>query len=499
VGVSYSHTAATDASAVTNSTTWSEETEVSRTFASDQSNVTLGITMPDNVVGISGIESSRDGSTWSSVSPSSWSLEGTDLSVDVGDVSANESVSIRAVGDKTRIRSGGIDVLEPTAEGNDLSTKMQITDAAGTEPVAIEVSETAVSDQIHMVASSEWSAAEYHTTTADGSETLFLPNAVAGSTATIETAPIKADPKTGDVSVSVDNRSEPRFTVEPGSVSGDSVEIAFLDTTSGVYYELYSVDEQRQVDLDQASSPVYLSTDDRSSTYLIRETEPPDASIVGAGVSGGGGLSSALLLLAGLVGVGGTAIVSNRLGLGRRVTIPVAIVAAIGIAELGTSASVLSTLSNDLIRGSSTSLVAGIATAGGLVGAWLLDSRTGISIPSWLYAAIGLGGSAWLGSSILGEAGSSIVAIVVGGGILAALWGASRRFSIPRWLLGIVGAGTVLFMIRTVAPGLLEGLVAAVADGATRIAPLVVLGVLAVVIVWLRRRGDSTSIVVRGD
>jgi hypothetical protein len=181
------------------------------------------------------------------------------------------------------------------------------------------------------------------------------------------------------------------------------------------------------------------------------------------------------------------------------VTIPVAIVAAIGIAELGTSASVLTILSNDLIRSSSTSLVAGIATAGGLVGAWLLDSRTGISIPSWLYAAIGLGGSAWLASSILGEAGSSIVAIVVGGGVLAALWGASRRWSIPRWLLGIVGAGTVLFMIRTVAPGLLEGLVAAIADGATRIAPLVVLGVLAVVIVWLRRRGDSTSIVVRGD
>jgi hypothetical protein len=502
VGVSYSHTASTVAiNETVNSSTWSEDVEVSRTFASDQSNVELGIGMPDNVVGVAEIEERRDGGNWSSVSSDRYTLDGTDLTVSMGDVAASESVEVRAVGDKTRVQAGAIEVLDPTLEGADLSTRMRVSDAAGTDPVAIEVSETAVGNRIHMVESAEWTSSAYHESTADGTETLYLPSAVAGANATIETAPLEVNPQSGDAETSIVNRSANRIKVEPGSSSGDELEIAYLDTESGQYYELYSVTEDRRVDIDQAESPAYFTTDDRSSTYLIQLTDPPGSSFVVAGDSGGGGgLPGALLLLAGIAGVGAVGLVSQRFGLGRRVTIPAAIVAAIGIAELGSSTSVLTILSNDLIRTSSTELIAAIATVGGLAGAWLLDRRTGIDVPTWLYGAIGIGGSAWLATSALGDAGSSVAALLVGGGLLVGLWAARRRFGLPWWLVAPVGLGALIFMLDSIAPGVLDELVVGpLSSGVGRIAPLVVIGGIIVLIVWLRRRGDSTEITLEVD
>lgn len=495
VGISYSHTASTVAvnESVT-STTWSEEVEVSRTFASDQSDVELRIGMPDNVVGVAEIEERRDGGEWSSVDSEDYELDGTDLEVSMGDVAAEESVDVRATGDKIRMESGSIEVVEPTIEGADLSTRMRVTDAAGDDPVGIEVSETKAGDQIHMVDSADWTPSEYHLSEASGREILYLPAAVEDAEVTVATAPLSVAPETGEATTEIDNRSEMRFSIGPGSSSGDELEIGYYGTVSGEWYELYSVTEDRQMDVDQASSPVFFSTDDRESTYLITVTDAPGSSVIAGGSSSGGGLPPALLLLAGIVGVGGVGIVSQRMGMGRRVTIPAAVVATIGIAELATPTSLLGTLSNDLIRSSSTSLVAALATAGGLAGTWLVDRRTDRDMPTWLYGAVGVGGAAWLSTSALGEAGTSVVGILVGGSILVGLWGASRRWELPRWLLAIIGSGATLFMLRSVAPGVLEGLVDAISDGAREIAPLVVLGVLIVVGIWIRRRDSGDEI-----
>jgi hypothetical protein len=497
VGVSYSHTASTVAlNETVESTTWSENVSLSRTFASDQSGVVLKVGMPDNVVGIDGIETRRDGGTWSSVSSGNYTLNGTDLTVDMGDVAANETVEVRADGDKTKVTSGAIKVVDPTLEGNELATRMRVTDAAGTDPVKIEVSETVQSDRIHMVGSAEWESSEYHVSEADGTETLVLPDAVADSEATISTAPIGASPETGDVRVSIVNQSANRFSIEPGSSSGDSVEIAYYDTESGKYYELYSETEERQIDVDQAESPVYFSVDDREATYTIGITDAPGTSvIVGGGDDGGGGLPAALLLLAGILGVGAVGVVTERTSLDRRLTLVAGGIAVLGIAELSTSASVLGTLSNDLIRGSSSELIAAIATAGGLGGAWLLERRSSFDVPTWIYGAIGVGGTAWIATAALGDVGSSIAGIVVGGAVLVGLWGASRRWDLPRWLVGVVAVATAIFIVESVLPGLLEELVVGpLSSGARRIAPLVVLGVLIVVGIWIRRRGDDSNV-----
>ena len=400
VGVEYTHDADVIESASISSGTWRESAQVNRTWVSDRDSVSMRVPMPSNVVQVGGAEIQRNGTGWSDVSSSNLSLNGTDLVVDVGSVSEAESIDIRANGSKIQETEGDIKVTEPTIEGNKLDTRIRV-DSQGTDGlVEIDVSETVRGDSLQYVDSADWIADERAHFSADGTQKLQMRDSTVGAKANISEHPMDVSPEMGEVLVSLENSSETRFTLEPGESKGDIVEIVYRDTESGVTYQLYDVDNNRVVDEETANSPVSFTTDD-SGTYVIRTSSGSGSGSLSAGVTTGSSSPIPLALLSvGLLGVLGSALVARRFGLGRLPVLLVSGVAILGIAELATPNSLLGTISSDLLFGSSQPLVSIVAGTGILLGLVYLQWRTDREIPAPLLIAVGFGTSIWMVESI---------------------------------------------------------------------------------------------------
>jgi hypothetical protein len=484
VGVDYSHDAATSASASIQSSTWQEDVEITRSFASDQQNVEATIPLPDNVVDVGSVEMARDGGGWTSVPESDYSHDG-DLQVSVGDVAVNESVSVRTTASKVRMQSGEVRVLDPTTEGNDLSTTVEIVDDAGSDPVVVDVSETVSSDRSHVVTSSEWPASDSVRYQSDGTQELRLPDAVGGSNATIATAPFDVEPRTGDAVLRVDNQTEPRVTIEPGSTTGDELSLTWFGGESSEYYELYDVDNNRQIDTGQANSPVTFDLSDGSTTYTIQGWEPPSSVVGIAGGDGGSGAGPPLLLLVSLLGVVGSVVIGRRLGIGWLPVPAVVVIVLIG-GELTTSRSLLATISGDLLRGSSGPLLAIVAAVLGVGLLWIVDSRTRRDIPTAAFAIPAVAGLGWLVSEVVSGVPEPLIALGGGVGVVIGVLAIDRgtSISVPRSVLAGAGLLSAGWTIETIAPGTLTRPLEA---GIAEVAPLLALAAVAVVILWIRR------------
>ena len=85
VGVEYSHGAETTTEATVQETTWSQTTNVSNTWPSARSNATATLPMNDRVVDVRNVEVRYNGTTWQTVSEGDYSLNGTDLTVHLGE------------------------------------------------------------------------------------------------------------------------------------------------------------------------------------------------------------------------------------------------------------------------------------------------------------------------------------------------------------------------------------------------------------------------------
>ncbi|WP_181691551.1 hypothetical protein [Natronomonas sp. LN261] len=484
VGVSYQHDAATSASASIQSSTWQEDVDITRSFASDQQNVEATIPLPDNVVDVGSVEMARDGGGWTSVPESDYSHDG-DLQVSVGDVAVNESVSVRTTASKVRMQSGEVRVLDPTTEGNDLSTTVEIVDDAGSDPVVVDVSETVSSDRSHVVTSSEWTASDSVRYQSDGTQELRLPDAVGGSNATIATAPFDVEPRTGDAVLRVENQTEPRVTIEPGSTTGDELSLTWFGGESSEYYELYDVDNNRQIDTGQANSPVTFDLSDGSTTYTIQGWEPPSSVVGIAGGDGGSGAGPPLLLLVSLLGVVGSVVIGRRLGIGWLPVPAVVVIVLIG-GELTTSRSLLATISGDLLRGSSGPLLAIVAAVLGVGLLWIVDSRTRRDIPTAAFAIPAVAGLGWLVSEVVSGVPEPLIALGGGVGVVIGVLAIDRgtSISVPRSVLAGAGLLSAGWTIETIAPGTLTRPLEA---GIAEVAPLLALAAVAVVILWIRR------------
>jgi len=284
VDLDYSHDSAGPVQTTTlDSTTWDEFYNVSNTYGSDVSNTVVTLPFSSKVVDIDEVEMRTNGGSWQSAN--SWDLSGGNLGVNIGAVSAGDTVDVRGRGRKVDIENGQIDVTKPTVEGDRLSTEFEIVNAD--TGFGIDVGGTTEGSKLHYLDTSSWDRSE--TTEFGDSQTVRMPNAPTGGTATMTTAPIEVDVLAGDVQVEWAEdatNTEPRFHVTPDEREGDTVSYAFTGGIDGTEYSLYSETEGIVRDSGTANSPVWFEDDDSKETFQIL-TE--GSSSIETGDGGGGG------------------------------------------------------------------------------------------------------------------------------------------------------------------------------------------------------------------
>ncbi|QCC47538.1 hypothetical protein DV707_07605 [Halobellus limi] len=336
MGVEYRHDTVANQSVDYTGEKWSERYNVSKTYQSDRANATVTIPFEGTVVDVRDFEYRINDSSWSDVPK--WSMTGTTLEAEIGDVEAGATLDVRANGSKVVVHNGAIEVTEPTVMGSKLSSGIEIT--SHSSDFHIEVSDSTGADRINYLANESWSSSDYaHVTNGGDDQSIYAPNAGAGSTATARVAPIDVEPQT-DAKVSIIDADRPEFKIEPGSTTGDSMKIRYYDTTSGSTYALKSkTRDGYKVDSDTAESPAIFDLgDDDSEVFYIELVEQTTGSSGGGG--GGGGvpvptksgapLSNPLLLIpiAGVVVFGG-AVGASKTGVGRWAVVAIAVVAAL--------------------------------------------------------------------------------------------------------------------------------------------------------------------------
>ena len=292
VTLDYSHGAETTTEATVEETTWSQTTTVANTWASARSNATVTVPMNDRVVDVRSVEVRRNGTTWDPLAADRYELNGTDLTAELGDIAEGSMVEVRATGSKVRVRDGLITVLEPTTSSDQLDTRVRI-DAAGPN-FGLSVDETVFSDRVHYADNSTWGPQTGSTMiTAQGDQTLAIPNATVGAETTVRTWPVEVAPVTGQATVTdlAGDQSEPGITVRGDGNS--NIDYTFPNAADGKPYILWSQTNEIVRDEGLASSPITL-TDDNSDETLVFRVDDGSASGSGSGSGptgsvGGGG------------------------------------------------------------------------------------------------------------------------------------------------------------------------------------------------------------------
>lgn len=283
VGLAYSHTSRDDVSVSYRGETWSERYEVSRTWGSANQNATLRIPFAGNVVRNRALTVYRNGTE----TPPTWSrYRNTTLEVGLGDLKPGTTTRIVANGSKVVVENGAIRVTDPTTAGNALNTSFEV--ISKSEGFRIDVSGTESADWVHYLANASWQNANASTRIANGGsdQYLRLPNAPEGGTARARTLALSADPQ-NDVEVEVEDPTDPRFRIAPGEVAGDSLDLAYYDTESGVTYELVSETYDRIESSDTADSPARFSLDSDAANLLSISVADSGGTVSPS--SGGGG------------------------------------------------------------------------------------------------------------------------------------------------------------------------------------------------------------------
>jgi hypothetical protein len=277
----YSHGAEASTTATVSESTWSSNATVSRTWPSEQSNATATLPMNERVVDVRNIEIRFNGTTWDQLAENEYRMNGTEIVVDLGTVSAGTVTDIRATGSKARVEDGSITVLEPTTNSSkSLETRVRV-DEAGPN-FSINVDSTALSERVHYQESSTWESAGETVITAEGSQRLKLPNAAPGGETTVRTYPVKVSAARDKVTVAgvTGDRSSPGLKVRGNGYA--DVDYTFVDAKDATPYILYSTTKDIVRDEGLASSPITL-TDDNSDETLVFRIDDGTASGSGSG------------------------------------------------------------------------------------------------------------------------------------------------------------------------------------------------------------------------
>jgi hypothetical protein len=289
VGFEYSHDATSRQSVEYAAEHWSERYNVSKTYASAQTDATLTIPFQGNVLGVRSIETRSNNSNWQSVPESDYKFDNTTLTVSFGNVSADEEVAVRATATKVQVGNGEIQVLNPSKESGDLATRVEVVDKQSED---FHISYAGTSGQIYYTENESWSDVEsYHFADSSGHKRVYAPNAQTGSTFHVHDYPVTARPLSGDVHITDvgENETEPAFNVTYGNQnSGDEVEYTFQNASDGTDYVLYSQTKGLVRDSGTASSPLTLTDDDSPETLIFLIDDGDDGGDSGSGDSGTG-------------------------------------------------------------------------------------------------------------------------------------------------------------------------------------------------------------------
>ncbi len=327
---SLNHSAAVNQSVSYEAEAWSERYNVSRTW--DSATTDASVTIPfasSRVVAVRSVEYRVNGGSWSSLE--TYSMDGTTLTAQLGDVSEGDTIDVRANGTKVRVENGAITVLDPTVAGNSLDTAVEITNHSSS--FGIGVGGTSEGKWVHKTANESWTAPEtFVTIDASGGQTIRAPGASAGSTMNVRTVPLEVTPDAGQLNLTLKESSkELTFDVEPTS-SVSEVTYRYHDTISGERYVLYSETHGVARDSEIAQSPVSLLGGSYTETLSIILDSGSSSS---SGTSGGGGFGGAigptssanplLVLVIGVAAIAGTAYVARRTG------VPMSVVGGTGL------------------------------------------------------------------------------------------------------------------------------------------------------------------------
>lgn len=390
VGFDYAH----DASGATKSvdveaTSWTEQFNVSNTYPSAVENARATLTFDEDVAEIRSAEYRVDGGEWQSAD--STDLNGTDLEVQLGNVDADTTVTVRATGHKVRSYDGDVSILEPTVEGDELATEVEISELRPDTLFGLRVDGTSLGDRVHYASDESWTGAgAYAEISSSGTQILRAPDANNGSTMTVSSAPLSVSSSNGGIEVDVQDADEPRFSLRKGNTTGaDRVEVTFYDTLDGERYVLWSETEEREVDAQRANSPVTFVTNGDSETYTIRQM---DAGSNPDGPAGPTGVQDTIPLVVAFGGVGvvlvGTTLVGRRFDVGGEllpVTATTLAVIAVHVLSPGRSPVV-----RLLELGATTEIGAIVAAPLLLLALWQLDRRTAGNIPTPVYILLGI-------------------------------------------------------------------------------------------------------------
>jgi hypothetical protein len=321
VGLDYSHRAAYNKTVSYSGETFSERYNISHSFSSDRSNVTATIPFASSsVVAIRSVETRVGSGAWVDVAPENRALDGSELTVEIGEVGAGEQIDVRAVGSKVRVENGEIAVSEPTMLGEDLNSKIVLESVSS--DTAIHVNSTAGGSSTHYTHSESWAEPQAHARFGtDGSQTLRFPNAADGDVARISTLDMGVTPSNGHADVRVLAASEqPEFSLRESSTA-DQVAFEYRDTTSNHKYQLYSLDSEVSRDTDVAQSPVSLTSPgvpERLKIYDLGSTSGGGggSGVVGPTASRSFGANAAFLIGAAVAGIVALFFAARRWGSG---------------------------------------------------------------------------------------------------------------------------------------------------------------------------------------
>ncbi|ELZ38891.1 hypothetical protein C472_05743 [Halorubrum tebenquichense DSM 14210] len=441
VDLEYSH----DASGVTKSvdieaTSWTESFNVSHTFPSAVADADATLTFDEQVAEINDVEYRIDGGDWQA--PPDYELNGTDLHVGLGDVEADTEIDVRATGHKVRAYDGSVRVTEPTVEGDDLSTEVEITDINPDGMFGLRVDETVLGDRLHYASEESWTGESAHAElTSSGTQILRAEDANEGSTMRVSTAPVSVSPESGAIEAEVEDGSEPTFSLRKGNTTGsDRIKVTYYDTVTGDRYALWSETREVEVDADRAESPVSFITDGSSETYSILQRDagqqPPEDPPIGPTDQEG-----TLSLVLAFVGIGGVLVgstfVSRKFNIGGwLLPVTATSLTAVAIQVLSPGSPLLRVAQ---LASESNAVTIG-AVAALLIGMWQLDERTSGKVPWYVRGVIGVLSVVWALETIspgviLGglrqgveSMGPLIVIVIVGGGAyLVREWIQARR------------------------------------------------------------------------
>ncbi len=340
--LAYSHTAQNQVSTIYDASAFQESYNIHYTYADATDNAKITIPFSsERVVGVKQFEYRINDGQWKPVEPTDRRFSNATATAyisqaDGGPLPAGATVEIRAKARKVNVENGAVKITDATKPGEQLNTQLKI--QSRSEGFSVDVGPTANGKRVHYAYSSAYPTKDYVVISADGSQSLYLPESQTGDTFRIKHLKTKVNPLNGDIQIGVkEPGSEPELKIAPGpGGSGDDVEITYYNTQSGVEYLLNSITRSIVIDSDTAQSPVVFEDDDSEEIWtIIRDSAPSGGASSGSALDGAGqfaqeqasGISGALgaislpipesipqpiLLL--IVGIGGFVVV-RRLGI----------------------------------------------------------------------------------------------------------------------------------------------------------------------------------------